>query len=90
MNCTIDQSQRISFYLNLKRDLTNAFVHILAVFDGDGMAKQNLVYGNYTADICSFLTNRKGSRVLSVLMSMGEKFGELAQRCPLKRFVSIT
>lgn len=37
MNCTIDRSGRISFYLNLKRDLTNAFVHVLAVFDGDGI-----------------------------------------------------
>ncbi len=85
MNATIDRSQRISFYLNAKRDLPNTFIHVLSVFDGDGIGKKNVVYANNTVDLCAFLSNRKGSVLLKYLFTIGERFGELAKRCPIKK-----
>lgn len=83
INSTVDQSGRISFYLNVKGDLRNAFVHILFVFDDDG--QQNLAYSNKTINICSFLTNPRESVMLAIILNISKKFGEMPKRCPLKK-----
>ncbi len=85
VNFTIDENGKVSFYINLKRDLNIAFVHLLCVFDGEGVEKQNLIYGNKTVDLCSFFVNRRQSIFLTFLMNVAEKYGNLAKRCPLKK-----
>ena len=83
-NCTIDDNSKVSIYLNVKRDLTNAFVHETYIFADKGGA-YNLVYTNKTINFCSFLSNRKIDIVLRILLAVGEKFGQVPTHCPIKK-----
>lgn len=84
LNCTIDNYELISFYINLKRQLPSIFLHLKYVFD-DGHGNYNLLYANKTVDLCAFLTNRKMDVLLRILFTVGEKFGDLPKRCPLSK-----
>lgn len=85
-NSTVDENSKISFYLNIKRDQTNAFVHVTYLFaDKDG--NYNMVYVNKTLDFCAFLANRRLDVVLRIAFAVGERFGHLPSHCPIKKVI---
>ena len=86
-NCTIDENSKVSLHLNIKRDQTNAFLHVTYVFaDKDG--NYNLVYTNKTINLCAFLSNRKIDFVLRILFAVGERFGQLPTHCPIRKVIT--
>lgn len=88
-NITIDENGLIFFYYNFIREFRNPFIHVEYLFD-DGYGNYNMVYVNKTLNICSFLANRNVDIVLRILFTVGERFGVLPKRCPLKVSLIVT
>lgn len=82
-NVTI-KNKIIDVYFSIFKDIPRPFID-LQIFHDSGNGHFDMVYMNKTIDCCMFLNNRKSNPIIDIAYKMLSDYGELPQRCPIRR-----